>query len=305
MAKDYRAIMIAMRARFLPGALQKHRFKQAAGDPLEAISILTDPSIPEESNLADASDAGRLADPSAVTDSTLDSGRTDSSANLSTSPFAISLDFFSGPMDLLLHLVHQQELPIEQVSMKQLAEQYLAVITSSSVLDLDLASEYLVIAATLLSLKSESLLPNHSGLNGEELPIEERSEAFYEELRARLQAYEQTKHQARLLMETPQLGADVFTRVDRKALLPTPEMLAEPEEPSALALLFGRLLKRVGEGMRSFHVRLDSISVVSYMMKILDSFSVSLPTSGGNNSTISALTDPATEALVSASRISA
>lgn len=187
--------------------------------------------------------------------------------------FAVSMEFFSGPMDLLLHLVRQQELPIEHVRMTEVAERYLAVISQVRLLDLDLASEYLVIAATLLTIKSESLLPANLASDAGELPIEERSEAFYEELRARLKAYEETKRRAEELMATPQLGADTFTRIDRRALLPTPEMLAEPEDVTSLALLFGKLLKRVGKSARSFQVRFDSISVVSYMMKIVDSFS--------------------------------
>lgn len=192
----------------------------------------------------------------------------------SESGFFVSLDFFSGPMDLLLHLVHQQEVDVSQVSMKLIAEQYLELVSRAKFLDLEKASEYLVIAATLLSIKSASLLPNES--HGEIEEIDTSSEQFYEELRARLRAYEQTKARARALIELPQLGVDVFTRVDRKALLPTPEMLAEPEEVTSLALLFGRLLKRVGGAVQSYRIRLESISVVSYMMKIVDSFGLDI-----------------------------
>ena len=202
---------------------------------------------------------------------------------LETSDFAISLDFFSGPMDLLLHLVHQQEVDIEKVSMKLIAEQYLAVIGRAQIIDLEKASEYLVIAATLLSLKSASMLPQAVIENDLE---QENSEQFYEELRARLRAYEVTKRRARALVELPQLGVDVFSRNDRRALQPTPEMLAEPEEVTSMGLLFARLLKRIGGVMSSYRVRLDSISVVSYMMKIVDSlgeFAGSTPGSGATD----------------------
>lgn len=182
--------------------------------------------------------------------------------------FAIALDFFAGPMDLLLHLVHQQEVQIEQVSMRVIAEQYLQVISRAKLLDLEKASEYLVIAATLMSIKSAALLPSAPLEEGEPNP-DETSEAFYEELRARLKAYELTKARAKALVDLPQLGVNVFTRNDRKALLPTPEMLAEPEEAHALAGLFARLVKRVG-GAATYRIRLESISVVSYMMKVVD-----------------------------------
>jgi segregation and condensation protein A len=188
-----------------------------------------------------------------------------------TDDFAISLDFFSGPMDLLLHLVHQQEVAIQEVSMRLIAEQYLQVISQARFLDLEKASEYLVIAATLMSIKSASLLPVVSQEQQEE-PAEELGEKFYEELRAKLQAYELTKVRAKALIDLPQLGVDVYSRVDRKALLPTPEMLAEPEEASSLALLFGQLIRRIGKSAALYTIRADSISVVSYMMRIVDSF---------------------------------
>lgn len=190
-------------------------------------------------------------------------------ANPASKAFAISLDFFAGPMDLLLHLVHQQEVKIEEVSMKLIAEQYLQIISGARILDLDKASEYLVIAATLMSIKSASLLPAESVTEGESSP-EEMGENFYEELRARLKAYELTKARARALSAMPQLGVDVFVRSDRKALLPTAEMLAEPEDVSSLGVLFGRLMKRIGSAASSYRIRLESISVVSYMMKVVD-----------------------------------
>ncbi len=189
--------------------------------------------------------------------------------SLEASDFAVSLDFFSGPMDLLLHLVHQQEVEIEKVSMRLIAEQYLSVIARAQMVDLEKASEYLVIAATLLSLKSASMLPQQAELESE--AEQENSEQFYEELRERLRQYEITKRRARALVELPQLGVDVYSRNDRRALQPTPEMLAEPEEVTSMGLLFARLLKRIGGAMKSYRVRLESISVVSYMMKIVDS----------------------------------
>ena len=184
--------------------------------------------------------------------------------------YSISLEFFTGPMDVLLHLVHQQEVSIEQVSMRVIAERYLEIVSAARFLDLEKASEYLVIAATLMSIKSASLLPSQ---NLQEENPEENSAAFYEELRERLRKYELTKSRARALIELPQLGVDVFSRVDRKALLPTAEMLAEPESVTTLGVLFGRLLRRVGDTVKTYRIRLDGVSVVSHMMRIVDMLS--------------------------------
>ena len=205
-----------------------------------------------------------------------------SSPGADFSPFAVCLDFFSGPMDLLLHLVHQQEVPIESVRMSVVAEQYLEIVTRSAQrLDLEKASEYLVIAATLLAIKSRSVLPNateEEPAGSEEEWIDHR---FFEDLRARLRAYELTKSRAHALTQTPQLGVDTFSRLDRKALQPTPEMLAEPEDSYTLGLLFGKLLRRIGLSGMALRIALEPVSVVGFMMKIVDQLSSHVRVSAG------------------------
>ncbi len=190
-------------------------------------------------------------------------------------PYAVRLEFFSGPMDLLLHLVHQQEVSVSEVCMTEVAEQYLKIISHTTFLDLEKASEYLVIAATLLAMKSRMLLPTESSAMTEEeaaLFGADQGEDFLEELRARLQTYELTKKRAEALTELPQLGVDTFTRNDKKALLPTPEMLQEPEDGSGLGDMFVALLKRIGAAGRSYAIRMEPVSVVSFMMRIVGVF---------------------------------
>ncbi|MGB4213657.1 MAG: segregation/condensation protein A, partial [Dethiobacteria bacterium] len=71
----------------------------------------------------------------------------------------IKLPVFEGPFDLLFHLVKKAELDIWSVSIASITEQYLAYLKSMRELNLDIASEFLVMAATLLRLKSKMLLP--------------------------------------------------------------------------------------------------------------------------------------------------
>ena len=73
--------------------------------------------------------------------------------------YAIKLDIFEGPLDLLLHLIQQNEMDITEVSISAITDQYLEYINLMEMLDLDLASEFVVMAATLLQLKSQSILP--------------------------------------------------------------------------------------------------------------------------------------------------
>jgi segregation and condensation protein A len=99
----------------------------------------------------------------------------------------VSLDVFDGPLDLLLNLVREQRLDIATVPLARVADQYFAYIAAMQELDVAIAAEYLVIAATLVFLKSKALLPP--------IPVdfeaggEESAEAVEQRLRERLIAY--------------------------------------------------------------------------------------------------------------------
>ena len=198
--------------------------------------------------------------------------------------FQINLEFFTGPMDLLLHLVSQREVPIEKVSLKEVLDQYLEIVLEQSEnLDLEKASEYLVIAATLMVLKSKALIPNSDDQEDatEDLPEYSR---FFEDLRARLIAYENTRIRAQALIESPQLDVDTFVRRDRSVLNVPPEMIAEGEEPSRLGKLFLSLIKRVGGLARTYTISIETVSIVSYMMKLVDD--LKLPINKGRQTLI-------------------
>ncbi len=103
----------------------------------------------------------------------------------------VSIDIFDGPLDLLLHLVKERELDIATVPLAAVAQQYFDYIAVMEALDLELAAEYLVVAATLVFLKSRALLPP---IPAEFLPEgEETAEEVEERLRRRLVAYSKYK----------------------------------------------------------------------------------------------------------------
>ncbi len=83
------------------------------------------------------------------------------STSHSTHPiYSIKLDGFEGPLDLLLHLIQKEEMDIYDIQISQITDRYLEYITFMEQLDLDVASEFLVMAATLLYIKSNSMLPD-------------------------------------------------------------------------------------------------------------------------------------------------
>ena len=88
------------------------------------------------------------------------------------SEITIKIDVFEGPLDLLLHLIQQLEVDIYDIPIAEITSQYLAYIHTMKMLELDVAGDYLIMAATLMSIKSKLLLPK---------PELEEEENFYEE----------------------------------------------------------------------------------------------------------------------------
>ncbi len=109
--------------------------------------------------------------------------------------YTVKTDVFEGPFDLLLHLVSRQKLDVSAISISQVADQYLEHIDRMADLDLDVASEFLLLAATLLEIKAASLLPRQEAYIGDELDDLSPEEAR-DLLVARLIAYKQFKNAA-------------------------------------------------------------------------------------------------------------
>jgi segregation and condensation protein A len=109
--------------------------------------------------------------------------------------YTVKTDVFEGPFDLLLHLVSKQKLDVNAISIAHVADQYLEHIERMAELDLDVASEFLLLAATLLEIKASSLLPKADIYIGDELDDLSPEEAR-DILVARLVVYKQFKNVA-------------------------------------------------------------------------------------------------------------
>ncbi|MFD1360601.1 segregation/condensation protein A [Lentibacillus salinarum] len=123
-------------------------------------------------------------------------------------PYKVKIDAFEGPLDLLLHLINQYEIDIYDIPVAQITEQYMDYIHTMQRLELNVASEYLVMASTLLALKSQMLLPKQE--------IEETDEEYMEdpreELMQRLIEYRRYKDAARKLQAKEAEANQTFTR---------------------------------------------------------------------------------------------
>jgi segregation and condensation protein A len=109
--------------------------------------------------------------------------------------YSVKTEVFEGPFDLLLHLVSRQKLDIGAISISEIADQYLEHLDRMADLDLDVASDFLVLAATLLEIKASRLLPAEQVYIGDELDDLSPEEAR-DLLVARLLAYKQFKNVA-------------------------------------------------------------------------------------------------------------
>lgn len=128
------------------------------------------------------------------------------------SSYKVRLDVFEGPLDLLLHLINRLEIDIYDIPMAELTEQYIEHLHAMRVLQLDELSEYLVLAATLIEIKSKMLLPIHEeDAFGEDDHFDMEDDPR-DELVARLIEYRKYKEAAEELKTSADDRADYFTK---------------------------------------------------------------------------------------------
>ena len=130
----------------------------------------------------------------------------DESRGLSEPSLVVDVDGFEGPLDLLLHLARNQKVDLARISVLALAEQYIAFVEQARKLRLELAADYLVMAAWLAFLKSKLLIPKQPGDEGES------GEELAAVLQFRLKRLEAMRDAAARLVNRNRLGRDVFAR---------------------------------------------------------------------------------------------
>ncbi len=122
-------------------------------------------------------------------------------------PYQVRIEKFEGPLDLLLHLIKKSEINIYDIPIAMIAQQYLEYLEAMKELNLSVAGEFLVMAATLLQIKSKMLLPVEEAAEDEEDGPDPR-----EELVRRLLEYKAYKEAARQLDGQEKMWRDIFTR---------------------------------------------------------------------------------------------
>jgi len=172
----------------------------------------------------------------------------------------VFLEAFEGPLDLLLYLIKRQNLDILDIPIAKITDQYMRYIELMDELQLELAGEYLLMAAMLAEIKSRMLLPRPQTQEEEEDPRAE--------LVRRLQEYERYKQAAAEIDQLPRYERDVFG-----VIIEFPDRMAEVKKPEvsmdSMLKIFADVLQRA-ELFSHHHVQREPLSVRERMTFILD-----------------------------------
>lgn len=174
----------------------------------------------------------------------------------------VQLPKFEGPLALLLYLIRKEEMDIFDIKIHEITHQYLEYIKIMKELDLELAGEFVAMAATLIQIKSRMLLPQYDE-KGEVVEVEDPRK----ELVQKLLEYQKYQEAAKLLYERPLVGRDMWTRGFRESLDEPPEEI-EVEDNGLFSLIsMYRLIMRSAK-KRIHQVTAKAQSIASRILEI-------------------------------------
>ena len=184
---------------------------------------------------------------------------------LETNKYAIRLDNFEGPLDLLCHLVDKNKMDIHEVNISKITDQYIDYINAMKELNLDVTSEFVLMASTLLFIKSKSLLPKQ---------VEDEGELTEEELIHRIIEYKKYKEISKKLKEMFLIYSKRFYKLPDKIELPK-RKLEESYSKELLEDSYKKLLEKNKEKINVNAANIEKIAItetVTVTSKVKDIF---------------------------------
>ena len=175
--------------------------------------------------------------------------------------YKVKLEMFEGPLDLLLHLIHKNEVDIFDIPISSITDQYLEYLEMMKSLEMSIAGDFLVMASTLIHIKSRMLLPGRNEGDEEDDPRLEITRPLLE--------YMQLKEMAQELSEREVLGRDVFARGDATSFDEYPDMMPKPDVTLFQLIDAFRRVVALGEGQGSLKVSLEKWSVKDKVESII------------------------------------
>lgn len=184
---------------------------------------------------------------------------------LETNKYAIKLDNFEGPLDLLCHLVDKNKMDINQIKISEITDQYIDYINRMQELNLDVTSEFILMASTLLFIKSKSLLPKQ---------VEDEAELTEEELVHRIIEYKKYKEISKKLKELYQVYSKRFYKVPDKIELPA-RKLEQNYSKDLIEQSYKNLLEKNKSKINKNAINIEKIAItetVTVTSKVKDIF---------------------------------
>lgn len=170
---------------------------------------------------------------------------------LETDKYSIRLENFEGPLDLLCHLVDKNKMDINKVKISDIADQYIEYINTLQQMNLEITSEFLVMATTLVYLKSKSLLPK---------PIEEEEELTEEQLIQRIIEYKKFKEISKKLGEMYKQNNKRFFKLPEKIELPKRKLEQEFRKEQVIEA-YKNLIDRNNAKINRNSINIDKIAI--------------------------------------------
>lgn len=182
--------------------------------------------------------------------------------------YRVKLDVFEGPLDLLLHLVQKHELDVLDIPIAFVTQKYLEYLEVMRDLTIDLASEYLVMAATLTYIKSRMLLPRVASAEAQDELSDEELDPRSDLIR-RLLEYQKYREAAERLAHRPGPGRDMFERGTQSPIPEGPAPLA-PVSVFRLFDVFSKLLEKAKKKPVEHQVEFEEISISERMVQLTE-----------------------------------
>jgi segregation and condensation protein A len=181
--------------------------------------------------------------------------------------FAIRLPAFEGPLDLLLYLIRRNEVDIYDIPIEHVTAQYIEILDSMENLDLEVAGEFFVMAATLMYIKSRMLLPQKDQGSNQDVEDDDIDPRW--ELVQQLLEYKKFKEASAEIEELILNSNDLIARIGPKEALQAVERPLKPVERVDLWNTFNQVLRRLAERITTGEINAEQVTVADRMEFIL------------------------------------
>ena len=171
---------------------------------------------------------------------------------LETEQYPIKIDNFEGPLDLLCHLIDKNKMDIYDINLSEITDQYMEYIKQNENLNLEIASEFLVMASTLLYLKSKNLLPKKE---------EDEEEITEEELIRRIIEYKKYKEISKTLRENYLIFSNRYFKMQEDIKLPKQKLEIQYEK-ELIPSIYKNLIERSSVRLNQNAKNIEKIAIV-------------------------------------------